>query len=95
MPHGCKHVNRKIGPEHPLAGKTVYLPTMAEGSADAFAAVFRWLGVNATPTPPASLPTGVTLASITIACDMAPEPAAAGLWLLGMTGLALRRRRRA
>jgi predicted nucleotide-binding protein (sugar kinase/HSP70/actin superfamily) len=51
MPNGCRHLSRKIGPNHPLAGKTVYIPTMAEGSAEAFAAVFRWLGVNATPTP--------------------------------------------
>jgi predicted nucleotide-binding protein (sugar kinase/HSP70/actin superfamily) len=52
MPNGCNHLGRKIGPDHPLAGKTVYVPTMAEGSAEAFAAVFRWLGVNAMPTPP-------------------------------------------
>ncbi len=51
MPNGCKHLSRRIGPDHPLAGKTVYIPTMAEGSAEAFAAVFRWLGVDATPTP--------------------------------------------
>ncbi len=51
MPNGCRHLGRKIGPEHPLAGKTVYIPTMAEGSAEAFASVFRWLGVSATPTP--------------------------------------------
>jgi predicted nucleotide-binding protein (sugar kinase/HSP70/actin superfamily) len=54
MPNGCRHLGRKIGPNHPLAGKTVYIPTMAEGSAEAFAAVFRWLGVNATPTPPSN-----------------------------------------
>ena len=52
MPNGCRHLSRKIGPDHPLAGKTVYIPTMAEGSAEAFAAVFRWLGVDAMPTPP-------------------------------------------
>ena len=52
MPGGCGHLKRKIGPAHPLAGKTVYIPTMAEGSAEAFSAVFRWLGVEATPTPP-------------------------------------------
>ncbi len=51
MPNGCNHLSRKIGPDHPLAGKTIYIPTMAEGSAEAFAAVFRWLGVDATPTP--------------------------------------------
>jgi predicted nucleotide-binding protein (sugar kinase/HSP70/actin superfamily) len=52
MPDGCRHLSHKIEPSHPLAGKTVYIPTMAEGSAEAFAAVFRWLGVNASPTPP-------------------------------------------
>ena len=52
MSNGCRHLSRKIGPEHPLAGKTVYIPTMADGSAEAFAAVFRWLGVDASPTPP-------------------------------------------
>jgi predicted nucleotide-binding protein (sugar kinase/HSP70/actin superfamily) len=52
MPNGCRHLRRTIRPDHPLAGKTVYIPTMAEGSAEAFAAVFRWLGVDAAPTPP-------------------------------------------
>ena len=52
MSNGCRHLSRKIGPEHPLAGKIVYIPTMADGSAEAFAAVFRWLGVDASPTPP-------------------------------------------
>lgn len=51
MPFGHRHVTRKIEPEHPLAGKTVYIPTMAEGSPEAFAAVFRWLGIDAQPTP--------------------------------------------
>jgi predicted nucleotide-binding protein (sugar kinase/HSP70/actin superfamily) len=51
MSNGCRHLSRKIGPAHPLAGKTVYIPTMADGSAEAFAAVFRWLGVDALPTP--------------------------------------------
>jgi predicted nucleotide-binding protein (sugar kinase/HSP70/actin superfamily) len=51
MPNGCRHLSRKIGPDHPLAGKTVYIPIMAEGSSEAFSAVFRWLGVNACPTP--------------------------------------------
>jgi predicted nucleotide-binding protein (sugar kinase/HSP70/actin superfamily) len=30
----------------------VYIPTMGEGSPEAFAAAFRWLGVEAQPTPP-------------------------------------------
>ena len=27
MSNGCRHLSRKIGPEHPLAGKTVYTPS--------------------------------------------------------------------
>ncbi len=49
-----RHVSRRIGAGHPLAGKTVYIPTMAEGSSEAFAAVFRWLGIEAQPTPPSN-----------------------------------------
>jgi len=37
---------------HPLTGKTVYIPPMAYGSARAFAAGFRALGVDARLTPP-------------------------------------------
>ena len=49
-----RHVSRRISAGHPLAGKTVYIPTMAEGSSEAFAAVFRWLGIEAQPTPPST-----------------------------------------
>jgi len=45
------HVSRKISADHPLAGKKVYIPTMAQGSVEAFASVFRWLGIEAYPTP--------------------------------------------
>ena len=38
------HVSRKIGAAHPLAGKKIFIPAMAQGSVDAFASVFRWLG---------------------------------------------------
>ena len=48
---GHRHVSRRIGPGHPLAGKTVYIPTMGEGSPEAFAAAFRFLGIKAEPTP--------------------------------------------
>ena len=48
--HRC--VKPEIAPDHPLAGKVIYVPAMAEGSVEAFAAVFRWLGVEAHPTPP-------------------------------------------
>src|SRR5512132_579939 len=39
-------------PVTPLKGKKLYIPPMAYGSAQAFAAAFRALGVHATPTPP-------------------------------------------
>ncbi len=48
---GHRHVRRQISPGNPLSGRTVYIPTMGEGSPEAFAAAFRWLGVNAQPTP--------------------------------------------
>ena len=46
-----QHVSRKIGPNHALAGKKIYIPAMAQGSVEAFASVFRWLGIEAYPTP--------------------------------------------
>jgi predicted nucleotide-binding protein (sugar kinase/HSP70/actin superfamily) len=48
--HRC--ITRKIGADHPLAGKRVYIPDMAEGSVDALCAAMRWMGVDARPTPP-------------------------------------------
>jgi predicted nucleotide-binding protein (sugar kinase/HSP70/actin superfamily) len=48
---GHRHVKRRIDPAHPLAGKRVYIPNMPEGSSEAFAYVFRWLGVEAYRTP--------------------------------------------
>ena len=48
--HRC--VTRKVGADHPLAGKAVYIPAMAEGSVEALCAVMRWLGIDARPTPP-------------------------------------------
>ena len=48
---GHRHSRRQISPGNPLRGRTVYIPTMGEGSPEAFAAAFRWLGVNAQPTP--------------------------------------------
>jgi predicted nucleotide-binding protein (sugar kinase/HSP70/actin superfamily) len=50
FPH--RHSSHKIGADHPLSGKVVYIPTMGEGSPEAFAAAFRWLGVQSQPTPP-------------------------------------------
>ena len=46
-----RHLSRKIDPQHPLAGKKVYIPTMGEGSPACFAACFRWLGIESEPTP--------------------------------------------
>ncbi len=46
------HTVTKIESTHPLNGKVVYIPAMAEGSVEAFSAVFRWLGIQAYPTPP-------------------------------------------
>jgi predicted nucleotide-binding protein (sugar kinase/HSP70/actin superfamily) len=54
MPFRHEHVVRKIGPDHPLAGKKVFIPQMPEGSSEAFAAVFRWLGIDAAPTAPSN-----------------------------------------
>lgn len=48
--HRC--VIRKVGVGHPLAGKNVYVPDMAEGSVEALCAAMRWLGIDAHPTPP-------------------------------------------
>ncbi len=48
--HHC--VTKKISPGNPLANTIVYIPAMAQGSSEAFASVFRWLGVEAYSTPP-------------------------------------------
>ena len=42
----------KVRAAHPLANRTIYIPTMAEGASEAVAACFRWLGIDAQPTPP-------------------------------------------
>ena len=47
--HRC--VTRKVGVGHRLAGKTVYIPAMAEGSVETLCAVLRWMGIEAHPTP--------------------------------------------
>ncbi|MGA7766548.1 MAG: hypothetical protein WCA27_10050 [Candidatus Sulfotelmatobacter sp.] len=50
--HRC--ITRKVGADHPLAEKTVYVPAMAEGSVEALCAVLRWMGIEARPTPPSN-----------------------------------------
>ncbi len=53
--HRC--VTRKIAARHPLAGKKVYIPAMAEGSVEALCAVMRWMGIDAHPTPSSDINT--------------------------------------
>lgn len=48
--HTC--VRKRVPARHPLYGKVVYVPAMAEGSVEAFCAVLRWMGIEARPTPP-------------------------------------------
>src|SRR5262249_8694530 len=43
---------RRGNGQHPLKGKKIYIPPMAYGSARAFAAGFRAIGLDAEPTPP-------------------------------------------
>ncbi len=50
--HTC--VRNTVQKKHPLFGKVVYVPAMAEGSADAFCAVLRWMGIEAHSTPPSN-----------------------------------------
>jgi predicted nucleotide-binding protein (sugar kinase/HSP70/actin superfamily) len=50
--HRC--VKPTLPPGHPLQGKTVHIPAMAQGAVEAFAAIFRWFGVAAQPTPPSN-----------------------------------------
>lgn len=51
MPLRHRHTSCRIKPGDPLANKVVYVPAMAEGSVQLFAAVFAWLGIEARPTP--------------------------------------------
>jgi len=50
LKHRC--LTRKVGEDHPLAGNTIYIPDMADGSVEALCAVMRWMGIEARPTPP-------------------------------------------
>ncbi len=42
---------RQVPPSHPLAGKKIWIPRMSYGSARAFAAAFRSIGIDAECTP--------------------------------------------
>ena len=48
--HTC--IRKTVPKSHPLFGKVVYVPAMAEGSAQAFCAVLRWMGIEAHTTSP-------------------------------------------
>ena len=48
--HTC--VRKTVPKSHPLFGKVIYVPAMAEGSAQAFCAVLRGMGIEAHTTPP-------------------------------------------
>jgi len=48
--HTC--VRKTVPKSHPLFGKVVYVPAMAEGSAQAFCSVLRGMGIEAHTTPP-------------------------------------------
>jgi predicted nucleotide-binding protein (sugar kinase/HSP70/actin superfamily) len=45
-------MRKRVPADHPLYGKVVYTPAMAEGSVEAFCAVLRWMGIEARSTPP-------------------------------------------
>jgi predicted nucleotide-binding protein (sugar kinase/HSP70/actin superfamily) len=52
MPIGHRCLTKKIDADNPLYGKTIHVPAMAWGSAEAFSAALRWIGADARPTPP-------------------------------------------
>jgi predicted nucleotide-binding protein (sugar kinase/HSP70/actin superfamily) len=52
MQRGELNERRRVPPTHPLYGRKVYIPRMAQGSARAVAAVMRSLGVDADVVPP-------------------------------------------
>ncbi len=45
-------IQNGVSGQHPLKGKKIHIPPMAYGSARAFAAAFRAIGLDADPTPP-------------------------------------------
>lgn len=77
--HRC--VTRKVGPEHPLFGKVLYVPAMAEGSVEAFTSVFRWMGIEAHPTPPSDAQTRELGARFTSGDECYPAKVTAGDFL--------------
>jgi predicted nucleotide-binding protein (sugar kinase/HSP70/actin superfamily) len=51
MRRGCLHKTCRIGTNHPLARKVLYLPTMDADAGEVFIASLRWLGIEAHTTP--------------------------------------------
>ena len=53
---GVKHHHARPGLEasHPLTGKKLYIPVMAEGLSEVVASVFRWMGIETHVTPPSN-----------------------------------------
>ena len=52
MLQACPGPAECAGRRRPLSARTIHIPPMAYGSAQAFAAAFRAVGLNAEPTPP-------------------------------------------
>ncbi len=48
------HTRPKLEASHPLAGKRVYIPVMAEGMSEVMAAIFRSMRIEAGITPPSN-----------------------------------------
>ncbi len=51
---GKPQLSSQTNRQNSLAGKTVYIPVMADGLSESFAAIFRWLGIEASTTPPSN-----------------------------------------
>jgi predicted nucleotide-binding protein (sugar kinase/HSP70/actin superfamily) len=77
--HTC--VRKTVPPGHPLYGKKIYVPAMAEGSAAAFCAVLRWMGIEAQPTPPSDERTLELGAKYTTGDECYPAKVTAGDFL--------------
>jgi predicted nucleotide-binding protein (sugar kinase/HSP70/actin superfamily) len=77
--HTC--VRKTVPSGHPLYGKKVYVPAMAEGSAAAFCAVLRWMGIEAQPTTPSDDRTLELGAKYTTGDECYPAKVTAGDYL--------------
>jgi predicted nucleotide-binding protein (sugar kinase/HSP70/actin superfamily) len=74
--HIC--VRKTVSHEHALFGKRVYVPAMAEGSAEAFCAVIRWMGIDAHTAPPSDERTLVLGAKYTSGDECYPTKVTVG-----------------